>query len=497
MDRKKKNILTLLGLCVLLVACIAVYLLLPRGEDKENTPSTAQEDITVDTIESGDIEKLEFQKNGKTSYALVKSGGAFRLLGQEKVPLEEEKVTALFACLNPVTATKTLEKTTASLEEYGLNKPSFTVIVKAKDKEYRYDLGMQVPVEGGYYGLEKGGDGPVYCFAENLVSALDIQTNSLIVRDELPQMEEDNMVYLKVDNTKGSDFEASYVKEEERVNMYSKWNITMPYERPVATSTKEWPTILGYFNSLAFGNLVEYDAGTLGKYGLAKPSSRITVRYYEVAKDYEPESAENKKQSDEEEEIPEKYRKYHTLQLLIGDKKGESYYACLKGSKNVYLMNGDVVEKMVKLDINRAIDHCVYATLATDIEGYEAIYKGTKLSVTRTAVEGGSDGEKNKWTLNGKHVPEEKESDFLMPYTHAYLLEYTERADDRVKPKKKKPVFTMIFHEQKRDVTVTYYPYDGTNFYRVDRDGMNYFLVDKRAVDDVIKAFQGIERIAD
>ena len=33
----------------------------------------------------------------------------------------------------------------------------------------------------------------------------------------------------------------------------------------------------------------------------------------------------------------------------------------------------------------------------------------------------------------------------------------------------------MIYHEENRDVTVTYYPYDGTNFYRVDRDGMTYF----------------------
>ncbi len=66
-----------------------------------------------------------------------------------------------------------------------------------------------------------------------------------------------------------------------------------------------------------------------------------------------------------------------------------------------------------------------------------------------------------------------------------------------MKPKKKEPVLTMIYHEEKRDVRVVYYPYDGTNFYRVDRDGMDYFLVDKRSVDDVIEKFRGIEHFAD
>lgn len=493
MDKKKRNVLTLLGLFVLLSACLALYFFLPRGEDEEENAGVAEE-ITVDAIESDSIQRLEVKKKGKTEYVLVKKGDAWKLSGQENVPLDQDKVSALFSCLNPVKASKTLQKTEESMKEYGLQKPEYTIIVTGKDQEYRYDLGIAVPVEGGNYGLSQRNGSQVYCFAENLVSSLDIKTDSLIVRDELPQMEEEYMVYLKVDNKKGSDFEANAAKAGERVNTYSKWNITMPYQRPLAASLKNWSSVLGYFDSLTFGNLVEYDAGELKKYGLSNPSSVITVRYFETTGDYEPSG-----KSDSEEEVPEKYRKYHTLKLCIGDKKGKSYYACKQGSRNVYLMNEDVVENMTKLDVYEAMDHCVYATLATELKGYEAILDGTTLSVTRMAVKksDGGDSDKNIWTLNGKQVPEDKESDFLMPYSNAYLLEYTERADDTVRPKKKKPVFTMIYHETKRDVVVKYYPYDGTNFYRVDRDGMNYFLVDKRSVDDVIKGFRAMEHIAD
>lgn len=499
MSRKTRNLLTLAGLCVLLAGCLAIYFLMPKGktsyvlEEEDNGGAANVSEITVDTIESDDIEQLEVKKKGKTSYVLVKNGDEWKLSGQEDVPLDETKVTALFSCLNPVKAAKTLEKTEDAVSEYGLKNPKYTVIVTAGGKKYQYDLGISVPVEGGYYGISSNNGDSIYCFAENLVSDLDIKTNALIVRDELPQMEEDYMVYLHVDNKKGSDFEAKVVDENERVDTYSRWNITMPYEKPLATSTMNWSSVLGYFDSLTFGNLVEYGAGNMKKYGLSSPSANITIRYFETTKDYEP----KKDKSGEEEEIPEKYRKYHTVKLCIGNKKGESYYACQKGSRNVYLMNGDVVENMTKLNFYFAMDHCVYATLATKLKGYDVKYGNVTLSVTRTPVESSEDSskEKNIWTLNGKQVPEEKESDFLMPYSNAYLLEYTELADDSVKPKKKKPVLTMIYHEEKRDVTVTYYPYDGTNFYRVDRDGMNYFLVDKRSVDDVIKGFKEIKTI--
>ena len=85
---------------------------------------------------------------------------------------------------------------------------------------------------------------------------------------------------------------------------------------------------------------------------------------------------------------------------------------------------------------------------------------------------------------------------FLSPYSLAYLLEYSGKADNKVKPKSSKPVLTIVYHENNRDVTVRYLPYDGINFYRVEKNGMDYFLVDKLSVDDIIKKFKGIEKLA-
>ena len=70
------------------------------------------------------------------------------------------------------------------------------------------------------------------------------------------------------------------------------------------------------------------------------------------------------------------------------------------------------------------------------------------------------------------------------------MLEFTSFAKNDVKPDSDEPVLKVVYHEKTRDVTVTYRPYDGTNFYRVDKDGMDYFLVDKLSVDAVIDAFK-------
>lgn len=492
MERKTKNMLLLLGLLAALAVCLALYFLLPGGEEAaegENAQgeniSGQTEDITVDSLESGSIERLEVKKKGKTEYVLAKKGEEWKLSGQENMPLDESKVTGLFACLQPVKAVKKMERSEEALEEYGLTEPSYTILVSAGGREYQYDLGIEVPVEGGYYGLSSSDGDSIYCMKDSLVSDLFIDTFSLAVRDELPQIEADNLVSVKVEGKKGTEFEARLVDEDERVSIYSEWNILKPFDKPMATSTKDWPSIKGYFTAMTYGNLVQYEAADLGKYGLKNPSSVITVRYYE-------ESGKNKE--------------YQTLTMHIGRKTSGNYYVCEKGSENVYLMNMDVVEKMTELNAYSAIDHCVYATLATDIDGYEAIYGNTKLSVTRTPLSPDGDGgesteaekkEQNLWTLNGREIPEDQVKDFLMPYSSAYLLEYSAKADDSVKPKKKEPVLTMIYHEEKRDVRVVYYPYDGTNFYRVDRDGMDYFLVDKRSVDDVIEKFRGIEHFAD
>lgn len=530
MSSKKKNIVTLIVLSAILVVCLVLYFLMPSKGENKDEKDTDKEQITIDTITTDTIKSMTFEKEGNVVWTLSHAKDSWKFAEDASVPVNEEKVTAITDALNPVKATQKIEEGAEDLDNYGLQSPAMTFTVTAKDgREYVYQIGMKVPKENmGYYSKSNASD-TIYCLDDTLVASIDIKKNAMIKMDTLPEIETDYMTYIQIDNQKGSDFEAKLVSDKEKVDFYSNWNITKPYAKPLATSASEWNNILGYFNALAYTELVEYRSNQLKKYGLEQPSSVITVKYYEPKKGYTPTATATPNavvtgdsSSKTSYLIPEDKREYKTLILCVGDKTKDGYYVCEKGSNHVYKMNQDVVENMTKLDAYQSMDHCVYSVLATSIKGYDVTYGNTTLKVTRTpvkekdtatktatpspaaseeqgtAVENTSDkNQKNIWKLNGKKISDEDENDFLTPYSTAYLLEYSEKAvDGEVKAKSNKPVLTIVYHEKKRDVTIQYLPYDGTNFYRVDKNGMDYFLVDKLLVDDIIEKFKGIEKLA-
>lgn len=485
MSRNKKNLLSLAALLVVLVICIVLYLLVPKGtgsdtDDSDSDSSSQSEDITVESIASDKIEKFEFLKDGKTAYSLVRDGDDWKLSGHKNLPLDSDKVTALFDCLAPVSASKKLDQA-SDLKDYGLDDPSYTVKVTADGKKYQFDLGIQVPVEGGYYGTDQNDPDTVYCLSESMVSDLDVDTNTLVTAEEIAQPEEDNMTLVSVKTKKGVIFEAENVKKADRVDSSVKWNITKPYKKPQAPDSDNWSTTLGYFNSMTLGDLVDYDAKDhMEKYGLENPASVITVQY-------------------------KKSKKNRTITLYVGKKTDDSYYVRQKDSDSVYKMDADSVENMTKINAYEVMEHTVYGKLANEVDGFDAIYGTTKLHAVRTekkvTKKKSDDSDETEettedvWELNGKVVSSDNKTQFLVPYSSMGLLEYSGVAENSVKPKNKKEVLTVVYHEGKKDVTIRFYPYDGTNFYRVDKDGCRDFLVDKRSVDRVISRFKKIEDI--
>lgn len=447
---KKKNIITLLVLCVVLAGGLVLYFLMPeqRGEDSADSGTESEESIQVDTIKTDEIQTITItnktenasEKSGET-YKLYCEGNAWKMdAAKKKIPLDEEAVNTMLDSLTSVTASKEWEKKDSQLADYGLDQPVLKIQITMSDgTEYQYSFGDTVPVIGGYYGLA-GGD-KVYCMSEDMYAAFAVSSNSLIQMDELPEIETDDITYISVDNKEGTDFEAAKVSKKKRVNPDSKWNITKPYAVPLAADPDNWDTTLETFTALSFDQTVDYQTEKLGKYGLTNPSAVITVKY-------------------------KKDKRNETLQLYIGEKADDGYYVCLKGSHNVYRMSKDTVNSLTGLDAYTVMDQSIYSTPAAEIKSCEVTYGTTTQKITsKEASEGGA---------------------FETVYSSLSKLTYSSKGKASVKPKSSKPVLTVVYHEADRDVTVQYLPYDGTNFYRVKRDGMDYFLTDKRNVDAII-----------
>lgn len=507
MPKGKKQALTLVGLCVLLIAGVCLYFLMPKGEDSDSEGEESKtETVRVVNIDSEKITAISIQSEGEDDISLKKQEDTWKLEEMPEAPIDKDVVEGLFECLSPVTATKELAGGESELSEYGLDKPQMTVNISTSDgKEYEIRFGDTVPVSGGNYGMTADSEA-VYTFNDTLFNSLHVEKNSLITKEEVAEINSDYLTLISVKNGDKTTFKAEIVPDDKKVDAYTNWVISEPYKKPLAGScTDDWNTLQGFFTSVSFQDLVEYGCSDMKKYGLDEPSAEVKVGYFEIKDGYEepettaePENgsgSQTNKNTNKAAVVPEKYRNNKGYTLYFG-KQNENgdYYVRLKDSNNVYTLSSDSAVSMTGVDAYTYMDHSVYSTLATDIKGYDVTIgkTGKKISVTHSTEKGEDGKDKNVWTLNGKTVSEEKEEEFLTPYSKAFLLEFTSSAKDTVKPKRKEPVLSLVYHEENRDVKVTYYPYDGTNFYRVDKDGMDYFLVDKLSVDAVIEAFESL-----
>lgn len=502
MSKGKKQVLTLTVLCLLMIGAIVAYILVPQGKDKEeDTTNSDTASIELADIDVSTICHLEVSGEDMDSLSLDKSGEEWILSKLPKATLDQETVEAMFSPLSPLTAAKKLAADGTNLEEYDLDEPQMTIAIETADgKKYEIKLGETVPVTGGNYGVW-GEDGAVYAFEDTLLQAFSVTQNSLIAKEEIGAIEADYLTSISVKNEGKESFRAEIVPDNKKVDAYTNWVITKPYKKPLAgSSTEEWNALEGYFTTVSFEELAEYNCKNMEKYGLDEPVGEVQVHYFEVPEGYEvPEATANpdgkvtSNSTNKANIVPKDKQVAKSYRLTFGSTAPDgSYYVRLNDSKNVYTMDAQSVSDMLGADAYTYMDRCVYSTLATDINGYDVEIGNKKIHVTRTTREEDDGTTKNVWTLNGNKVSDEQEETFLTPYTKGYLLEFTSEAKDSVKPSSDKPVMKIVFHEETRDVTVTYLPYDGTNFYRVDKDGMDEFLVDKRSVDDMIQAYEAL-----
>lgn len=501
MTKGKKQALTLVGLCLLMAVAIGLYYFVPQGEKNGDGGENQSQTVKVCHIESDQICAISVSRQEGESLSLKKDEEVWKLEDLPEVPVNQSAVENMYAPLSSVTANKEMTGEQVKKQEYGLESPQMTVKITTESGEtYEFYFGDEVPVTGGKYGMTADSS-KVYAFADTLFDAFDVKKNALIEKEEISGINADYLTKISIKNKKKTTFQAEVVSDDKKVDAYTNWVISKPYAKPLAgSSTEAWSTLQGYFTDVSFDELIEYQCRDLKKYGLDQPVAEIQIQYFELKDGYEiPEEKENVstvgKSTNKANVVPKKYqdKKGYLLSFGAKDEKGD-YYVSLNHSGNVYTMEADTAKSMMEADAYTYMDHSVYSTLATDIKGYEVTIgnSGKKIHVTHETKKGDDGKDKNIWMLNGKQVPEEQEEAFLTPYSKAFLLEFTSEAKDSVKPDSDQPVLTAVYHEDGRDVTVRYLPYDGTNFYRVDKSGMDYFLVDKMSVDAVIDAFESL-----
>ena len=459
--------MTLLVLCLVLIAFVAGYFGLTRYQAaKEKAEKAEESDKELFQLSSDDINKVEYQGE-KSSLTFKKNGKTWKLASDQKYPLNQDRITEMVDETTGVAATKTVTTSCDDLTQYNLDKPDLTVTVTdTSGKETTIYVGMESVSGGGRYAYCGGDEQKIYLISTSLYSSFDYSLGDLMTVPDIPTVQADEIRYLKVEKQKGKNFEAEYDEKNSPYKDIYGWSIKQPYTQPVAGDKDGLQNIFGSYTNIGFSSGVSYkkDTALEKKYGLDQPQYTVTFRT--AKKD---------------------------VTLYIGKENNDqsSYYVQMKGKDGIYLMDASSVSKMITINPLDSVYQRLYVGDQQKLNQVELSYQGQKHTFNVSKTKKKSETEYTYTvTSDGKKVDADK---FTTAYGVISYLAPGGNIDPKVTVKSNKPVAQFTFHEDHKDTKMIIYPYDGQNSYRVSVNGVMQFTVDKSAVDKVLKQFVSLK----
>lgn len=489
---KKKQLITIIILCLLVAAMVTGYVIVKNDRVKRDEAKQAEEEaknatIALFDIATENIEKIAYTYENETVNMYNNAGEWVQ--EDTFVPLNPDNVQAMLDAISSVVAIKVVTEDTTNLAEYGLDKPVISYVIELADgSSHNIKLGSSIATEESAYYALVDDEAKVYSvsgnyyepFAKSLVDMTKIVDEININADYITEVEVNNGDYR---------FAAEYIGDKSEKEYYT-WKITSPYQN-IYADTDRWKPYLSDIAALSYDSCVAYNTDSYKEYGLEKAKTTIRIKYY-TAPENDDQAAEAP--------VPEEDRKYEELILNIGnlevgeDEYSSYYYVRQEGSSNIYTLSISKISSICNIEAYQVADACIYSELVDSVRGYEIEYGSTKLTVERRdeKPEETPDPKKKKDTINVYYVNGQKvdEDAALDLYSFAYLLTYTGEVNDDKADSTAEPALTITYHPNDGDdVVVKFIPYDGNNFYQVDKNGIDYFLTDKRGVDTLIDKY--------
>lgn len=165
---KKKQMVIL---AVLLAALAAVYGILTWHNQKAEKEEQAREESqTARVTELGEIASFSFQAPEQEKLQFEKKDGKWVCTRDKKLALDQTYPDRIVNTFSSLTASRKLEDIDA-LEDYGLESPAYTVVLKTADgEETTVKIGDGTGDE--YYLQKEGEDQVIYTVASSAVETL-------------------------------------------------------------------------------------------------------------------------------------------------------------------------------------------------------------------------------------------------------------------------------------------------------------------------------------
>lgn len=169
----------LLAVSVVLAILAGLFWWLNKKEASATKPPVTPANTKIVDVPQDQIESLKIEKLGSEPVELTKSGGKWSIAGPKPLPADQDAASSLISAFASLNADKLLEDKPASVEPYGLTKPSLSVTATKKDgKTVKLLVGDETPTNSGSY-AELSGDPRVFLVASYNKTALDKGENDL------------------------------------------------------------------------------------------------------------------------------------------------------------------------------------------------------------------------------------------------------------------------------------------------------------------------------
>lgn len=479
MKKREKNFIILI---LALIIFLGLYLMLTnfnKMKEMEEINSNIEETIELTSLDKSIISELSY-KNSKISLNFIKIDDTWYYKDDESLSITQSAISNMINNVYNIKAKRQVEENITNLANYGLDKPAYTIILKAEDgTETHINIGIKNSVTGDFYAYIKGIEG-VYTIGNSISTYFDYELMDLVQIKSLPTVEatvftsaiitrEDEELELKLIEA-GSDYDVSQTRV---------WFIGKPYEYERAVDTSVLEEILTQIGSLAYSSMVKdkITEEDLLEYELKEPLGKIHYTY--VVSDTT-ETGETKN-----EEV--------SVTLYIGNETEDAFYYVLQeGAETIFLMDKDSVNEILELTSNQLLNKYFAMVNIKTVDSVEIEVNGESYHLEVFHEEETTESETtvtNTYYYDGEEVDLDKSKSF---YTSLIGIKAEKIIEDPETISDSKPILKIKFNRNTsvlETLEVEYALYN-TAYYQVTINGETEYLVNKRDLESYIEIIE-------
>ena len=534
MKKKSVNLVTAVGVLVILSgAYVGIKAYVAKQEEKETAESEESESAEIVSISADDIKSIKFLID-KQEVVFEKDGDSWVKADESAFPVSQDKVDALAASLESITAARTLEDV-EDVSEYELDQPENTITVTTIDGDTTViQIGMENSSTNQEYIDLNNDSSTVYVVESSTFQSFEGELYDFAKSGTFPAVDSSTVNRISVDGK-----ESSYTVKKDENNM---WTVAGSDGKEEKADSAKATSLASALSGMAYASFVNYDCAEsdLSKYGLDKPYSTITVDYQEEIQDSsdkedsakddaesvteasddgketleEVENTDNSAVSEasgefEDEETAEGVgtTKINTemvdrqLVIYIGDQASDGgRYVRVGDSNEIYTISEDSLDSFIGKTNEDFWDMTVSYLSVNNLEKLSVNYKDNDYTIIVSRETSEDEGETDEddssssavtvtlsYSLDGNEIDS---TTFTTYYNKLINMTAQKRLTDEYKSNAD-PEMTAEFTDVDGNVeTVQYYSYD-TNYYAAVV-GEKIYLVNKMSVKEMFTAFDNV-----